>query len=103
MTPEQLSVFADCGGANFPIPDACTIAGCTIEDFANSTEAQNAYRTEQLKTELKIRQSVIKMAKEGMPAMVKIYLTEYAGQILPFPDDDQHDDPTENPTDPGSL
>lgn len=98
MTKDQLAVFADCGGANFPIPDACTIAGCTVEDFAADPEAQNAYRTEQLKTELKIRQAVIKMAKEGMPAMVRIYLTEYAGSILPFPDDpDQGHDPDDTP------
>jgi len=83
MSNEQIQVFADCGGAEMPIEEACLIAECTPEDFAGCPEAQAAYRMEQLRTKLKIRQAVVKLAKEGVPNMVKIYLEQYASQVLP--------------------
>ena len=92
MTPEQIEVFRNCGGAEMPLEESCMIAECTMEEFADCEEAQRAYRTEQLKTKLKIRQSVIKLAKEGVPKCIQIYHETYAMDVLPIVEDEEDED-----------
>ncbi|MBR4674213.1 MAG: hypothetical protein IKP00_07095 [Victivallales bacterium] len=92
MTPEQIEVFRNCGGAEMPLEESCMIAECTLDEFAESEEAQKAYRTEQLKTKLKIRQAVIKLAKEGVPKCIQIYHEVYASEVLPIIEDEEEGD-----------
>lgn len=73
-TPDPLQVFEDCGAAEMPVAETCMIAETTVEDFYANAEALRRYRIGQLRTKLTIRQSVCKMAREGVPQMVKIYL-----------------------------
>ncbi|MBQ6473443.1 MAG: hypothetical protein IJJ33_15765 [Victivallales bacterium] len=96
MTEEQIEVFRNCGGAEMPLEESCMIAECTMEEFAECEEAQNAYRAEQLKTKLKIRQTVIKLAKEGVPKCIQIYHENYAADVLPIPDDEDDEDEQED-------
>ena len=96
MTEEQIEVFRNCGGAEMPLEESCMIAECTMEEFAECEEAQNAYRAEQLKTKLKIRQTVIKLAKEGVPKCIQIYNENYAADVLPIPDDEDDEDEQED-------
>jgi len=65
---DPLQVFEDCGAAEMPIAET------TEEDFLANAEAVRRYRVGQLRTKLTIRQSVVKMAREGVPQMVKIYM-----------------------------
>ena len=96
MTEEQIEVFKNCGGAEMPIEESCLIAECTLEEFVASEEATRAYRTEQLKTKLKIRQAVIKMAKEGVPRCIQIYHEIYANEVLPLLDEEDEEEEDEN-------
>lgn len=70
----NLKAIEDCGAAEMPISETCIIAEMSEADFAADAEAQARYRRGQLQTKLAVRQSVVKMAKEGVPQMVKIYL-----------------------------
>lgn len=70
---DPLQVFEDCGAAEMPIAETCMIAETTEEEFLANAEAVKRYRIGQLRTKLAIRQSVVKMAREGVPQMVKIY------------------------------
>jgi hypothetical protein len=84
---DPLQVFEDCGAAEMPIPETCMIAETTEEEFLANAEAVKRYRIGQLRTKLTIRQSVVKMAREGVPQMVKIYLdfiTENTAADLPM-------------------
>ena len=71
--PDPLQVFEDCGAAEMPIAETCMIAETTEDAFLENAEAVKRYRIGQLRTKLAIRQSVVKMAREGVPQMVKIY------------------------------
>ena len=70
---DPLQVFEDCGAAEMPIAETCLIAETTEDEFLGNAEAVKRYRIGQLRTKLAIRQSVVKMAREGVPQMVKIY------------------------------
>lgn len=70
---DPLQVFEDCGAAEMPISETCMIAQVTEDEFMGNAEAVNRYRVGQLRTKLQIRQAVVKMAREGVPQMVKIY------------------------------
>ena len=70
---DPLQVFEDCGAAEMPISETCMIAETTEDAFLANAEAVRRYRIGQLRTKLTIRQSVVKMAREGVPQMVKIY------------------------------
>lgn len=76
---DTLRVFEDCGAAEMPIPETCMIAETTEDEFLENAEAVKRYRIGQLRTKLAIRQSVVKMAREGVPQMVKIYLDFVSG------------------------
>ena len=89
MTQEErsanLKAIEDCGAAEMPIDETCVIAEMSEENFAADEEAQARYRAGHLKTKLAVRQSVVKMAKEGVPQMVKIYL-EFNAETATFGD-----------------
>lgn len=68
-----LKTLEDCGAAEMPAAETCAIAEITEADFLASPEAQKRYRIGQLRTKLEMRQAIIKMAKTGNSAMVKVY------------------------------
>lgn len=71
---ELLKTMEDCGSAEMPIDETCLIAEITEAEFQADTEARARYMLGHLKTKLAVRQSVARLAKEGVPTMVKIYL-----------------------------
>lgn len=73
MTKDTLQAIEDCGAAEMPIAETCAIAEIGEPDYWASPEAQKRYRIGQLRTKLEMRQAIIKMAKSGNPAMVKVY------------------------------
>lgn len=70
---DTLKTLEDCGAAEMPTAETCAIAEISEADFWASQEAQKRYRIGQLRTKLEMRQAIIKMAKSGNPAMVKVY------------------------------
>ena len=73
MSEETLQAIENCGAAEMPAAETCAIAEITEADFWASPEAQKRYRIGQLRTKLEMRQAIIKMAKTGNAAMVKVY------------------------------
>lgn len=73
MSEETLQAIEDCGAAEMQIAETCAIAEIGEAEYWASLEAQKRYRIGQLRTKLEMRQAIIKMAKSGNPAMVKIY------------------------------
>lgn len=73
MSEETLQAIENCGAAEMPTAETCAIAEITEADYWASPEAQKRYRIGQLRTKLEMRQAIIKMAKSGNPAMVKVY------------------------------
>ena len=70
---DTLKTLEDCGAAEMPLAETCAIAEITEADYWASLDAQKRYRIGQLRTKLEMRQAIIKMAKSGNPAMVKVY------------------------------
>ena len=70
----NLKAIEDCGAAEMPVAETCIIAEMSEDEYSADKEAQARYQMGHLKTKLAVRQSVVKMAKEGVPQMVKIYL-----------------------------
>ena len=86
MTAETLEAIENCGAAEMPSAETCAIAEISEADFWASPEAQKRYRIGQLRTKLEMRQAIIKMAKSGNPAMVKVYqdfVAENAADVPP--------------------
>ena len=73
LNEEQLQVIEDCGGAEMPIEETAIIAECEVSEIVNDPAARARYHKGQLQSKMKIRQAVVKMAREGVPQMVKIY------------------------------
>lgn len=93
LTEEQLSVIEDCGSAEMSLDETAIIAECEISDIINDKTARDRYHKGQLQSKLKIRQAVIKMAREGVPQMVKIYM-DFNKPVMPEPEtrlDDEFD------------
>ena len=70
---ETYQTIEDCGAAEMPIDETCEIAEITEEDFFADENAVKRYRKGQLQTKLKVRQAIVRMAREGVPQMTKIY------------------------------
>ena len=85
LTKEQLQVIEDCGSAEMPLDETAIIAECEISEIVNNPDARKRYHKGQLQSKLKIRQSVVKMAREGVPQMVKIY-NDFTKTVLPDAD-----------------
>ena len=77
------TVFAEAGKTCFPINDACSLAGITLEAFADSDELQGIYRTAQLQTLLTIRSKLVDEAKNGDVKSIRLFLDSFQTQVLP--------------------
>ena len=84
LTEDQLKTIEDCGSAEMPIPETAIIAECSDADIVTDPVARARYHKGQLQSKLKIRQAVVKMAREGVPQMVKIY-QDFAKTSIPDP------------------
>lgn len=82
LTDEQLQAIEDCGSAEMPIDETCIIAECSEDEFLKNETARARYHKGQLSSKLQIRQAVVRMAREGVPQMVKIY-QEFSKTALP--------------------
>lgn len=94
LTDEQLQVIEDCGSAEMPLDETAIIAECEISEIVNDKTARDRYHKGQLQSKLKIRQAVVKMAREGVPQMVKIYqdFTKTALPEIETPPESEFDD-----------
>lgn len=84
---DTLKTLEDCGAAEMPSAETCAIAEISEADYWADENAQKRYRIGQLRTKLEMRQAIIKMAKSGNPAMVKIYqdfVAENAADVPPM-------------------
>ena len=81
------TVFAEAGKTCFPINDACSLAGITLEAFADSDELQGIYRTAQLQTLLTIRSKLVDEACKGDVKSIRLLLDSFQSQVLPRLDD----------------
>ena len=77
------TVFEEAGKTCFPINDACSLAGVTLEDFADSEELQGIYRTAQLQTLLTIRSKLVDEACKGDVKSIRLFLDSFQTQVLP--------------------
>lgn len=94
MSEETLQAIENCGAAEMPTAETCAIAEITEAEYWADTEAQRRYRIGQLRTKLEMRQAIIKMAKSGTPAMVKVYqdfVAENAADLPPMKTPDGED------------
>lgn len=82
LTEDQLSAIEDCGSAEMPLDETAIIAECEVSQIVNDPVARARYHKGQLQSKLKIRQAVVKMARESVPQMVKIY-QDFAKTALP--------------------
>lgn len=73
MSEDTLQAIENCGAAEMPTAETCAIAEITEAEYWADAEAQRRYRIGQLRSKMEIRQAVIKMAKAGVPQMVKVY------------------------------
>ena len=84
---DTLKTLEDCGASEMPSAETCAIAEISEADYWADENAQKRYRIGQLRTKLEMRQAIIKMAKSGNPAMVKIYqdfVAENAADVPPM-------------------
>ena len=84
---DTLQTLEDCGAAEMPAAETCAIAEISETDFWANPEAQKRYRIGQLRTKLEMRKAIIKIAKSGNPAMVKVYqdfVAENAADVPPM-------------------
>jgi len=83
-TNDQIAIIADAGRTNFPVDDACLLAGIALEEFAESADLQNIYRTNQLRTQLEIRKRLVDDAIcEGSIKSIKLFLEHFSSATLP--------------------
>ena len=75
MTEEQYQAIEDCGAAEMQIDETCEIVEISEREFNEDDMAMKRYRKGRLQTKMKIRQAVIRMAKDGVPQMANIYKT----------------------------
>ena len=77
------TVFEEAGKTCFPVEDACSLAGITLEAFADSVELQSVYRTAQLQTLLTIRSRLVDEACKGDVKSIRLFLDSFQTQVLP--------------------
>jgi hypothetical protein len=88
MTEEQYQAIEDCGAAEMLVSETCEIVEITETDFYGDPEAVRRFHKGQLLSKLKIRQAVVRMAREGVPQMVKLYQDFTKETGLSFTKDD---------------
>lgn len=74
MESEEIEKLKVCGAACLPVDESLVACGLTRPQWDESEEIRAAYRKGYIMTKLKVRQTVAKLAAEGDPAMVKIYV-----------------------------
>ena len=77
------TVFEEAGKTCFPVEDACSLAGITLEAFADSDELQSVYRTAQLQTLLTIRSKLVDSACMGDVKSIRLFLDSFQSAVLP--------------------
>ena len=77
------TVFEEAGKTCFPVEDACSLAGITLEAFADSDELQSVYRTAQLQTLLTIRSKLVDSACMGDVKSIRLFLDSFQTAVLP--------------------
>ena len=77
------TVFAEAGKTCFPITDACSLAGITLEAYDDSDELQGIYRTAQLQSLLTIRSKLVDEACKGDVKSIRLFLDSFQTQVLP--------------------
>lgn len=104
LTEEQLDTIENCGSCEMPLNETAIIAECELCEIINNKTARARYHKGQLQSKMKIRQAVVKMAREGVPQMVKIYM-DFNKPVIPDPeiqlDDEFDDDIPDLPDQPG--
>lgn len=77
-----------------PIAETCAITEISEAQYWADQNAQRRYRIGRLRSKMEIRQAVIKMAKAGVPQMVKVYqdfVAENAADLPPTKTSDGED------------
>ena len=87
-----MDVFAEAGKTCFPVRDACTLAGVTMEQFASDESLQTAYRNAQLATMLSIRSKLVDAACEGDIKSIRLFIEHFQGDVLPRLEDMPEDE-----------
>ena len=88
FTEEQRELVRQCGAVSFPVLDMCRLLGVSIDAFSASDELMDIYRNAQLATGLEIRLRLLASIKStGDVKVVKLFLEQFAGAILPDPRD----------------
>ena len=77
------TVFEEAGKTCFPVEDACSLAGITLEAFEDSDELQSVYRTAQLQTLLTIRSKLVDSACMGDVKSIRLFLDSFQSAVLP--------------------
>lgn len=73
LTEKNLQDIEECGARQFTEEETCIIADVSEKEYECSPEARRRYRRGMLKAQFEVRETVRKMAAEGVPQMVKIF------------------------------
>ena len=76
MDDENSDILEDlkrCGAVEMDLEETCQICNITMDQFLENPEFIKMYQAGQLESKFRIRQAIVKLAKEGVPQMVKIY------------------------------
>ncbi|WP_277200656.1 hypothetical protein [Victivallis vadensis] len=92
LTEEVLQIIENCGMRQFSEEETCIIAEISEDEYETCPAARRRYRRGMLKAQFEVRETVRKMAKEGVPQMVKIFQS-YSDRIYvpPVADDGGED------------
>lgn len=76
MEDDSNDIFEDlkrCGAVEMDLDETCQICNISLEQFLSNPDYVKMYQAGQLESKFRIRQAIVKLAKEGVPQMVKIY------------------------------
>lgn len=68
-----LEEIQKCGEVEMTPEETAAICEIPLEELLSRTDCRQAFEKGRLLTKFKVRQAIVKMAKEGVPQMVKIY------------------------------
>lgn len=95
LSEEVLQTIEACGARQFSEEETCIIAEISEDEYETCPAARRRYRRGMLKAQFEVRETVRKMAKEGVPQMVKIFQS-YSDRIyLPDVPDEVGDEDTD--------
>lgn len=70
----MLETVEQCGACEMTFEETAIILGLELDEFLSNSEYLRAYKKGQLETKFNIRKSIINLARDGVPAMVKMYI-----------------------------